>query len=352
MHVTRAWALDARRHLAFRKRYPGFLARPDRWATWIPSGIWAGHRLVRRFAPDLIWGTYPIPSALEIARRVAARSGLPWVADFRDAMVDDEYPESVSQRKIFSRIESACVHSAAATVLTTPSALAMYRARYPDIDAGRWHCIRNGFAEEEFVAAERARDSTEGREGRLRLLHSGLLNKADRNPTPFLEAMRQLRDAGKLESGSIEVLLRAPGDVAWMRSEVTARRLEDIVRVEPAIPYVEALQEMLSADGLLLFQGPSCNHLVPAKLYEYMRCGRPILALTTYEGETGELVVRENCGIVADMLSVSVIASLLPGFLDGIRSGKVPRASREVAEKYSRSAQARELAALFEKVAG
>src|SRR5262245_56351438 len=34
IHVVRAWALDAARHLSIRGKYPGFFAWPDRWSTW------------------------------------------------------------------------------------------------------------------------------------------------------------------------------------------------------------------------------------------------------------------------------------------------------------------------------
>ena len=47
-----------------------------------------------------------------------------------------------------------------------------------------------------------------------------------------------------------------------------------------------ALAEQLAADGLLLFQAANCNHQIPAKLYEYLRAGRPILALTDAAGNT------------------------------------------------------------------
>ena len=44
--VERAFALDAARHLSIAGRYPGFLARPDRWRSW------AAGRRTRGIAPD------------------------------------------------------------------------------------------------------------------------------------------------------------------------------------------------------------------------------------------------------------------------------------------------------------
>ena len=43
--VRRAFALDAARHLSIAGRYPGFLARPDRWHSWLLGAVPAGQRL-------------------------------------------------------------------------------------------------------------------------------------------------------------------------------------------------------------------------------------------------------------------------------------------------------------------
>src|SRR5512143_242130 len=52
VRVERAFALDAARHLSVAGRYPGFLARPDRWMTWQYAAIRAGSRLIRDWRPD------------------------------------------------------------------------------------------------------------------------------------------------------------------------------------------------------------------------------------------------------------------------------------------------------------
>jgi hypothetical protein len=40
--VHRAFALDTARHLSIARRYPGFLARPDRWMSWRWGAVAAG----------------------------------------------------------------------------------------------------------------------------------------------------------------------------------------------------------------------------------------------------------------------------------------------------------------------
>ncbi|MGH8802466.1 MAG: hypothetical protein ACREX6_09285, partial [Casimicrobiaceae bacterium] len=87
--VERAFAFDAARHLALAGRYPGPLARPDRWMTWRWDAVRRGMDLVRRLRPEAIWSTYPIATAHVIGAALERRTGLPWIADFRDPMAQD-----------------------------------------------------------------------------------------------------------------------------------------------------------------------------------------------------------------------------------------------------------------------
>ena len=120
--VDRAFALDTGRHLAIGGRYPGFLARPDRWRSWVFGAIPAGLRLIRRFRPDVIWSTYPIATAHLIGHRLHRLTGIPLVADFRDPMVQDGYPADPKTYRSFERVERSVVTDAARLVFVAPSA--------------------------------------------------------------------------------------------------------------------------------------------------------------------------------------------------------------------------------------
>jgi hypothetical protein len=83
-------------------------------------------------------------------------------------------------------------------------------------------------------------------------------------------------------------VLRATGCDDCLRGLLGQLRIDDIVMLEPRVGYREALAEMLAADGLLVLQAANCNYQVPAKLYEYLRARRPILALTDAAGDTAQ----------------------------------------------------------------
>ncbi len=84
MIIRRCVTFDAARHFSVFKKYPGFLALPDRWSSWLLSGIPMGMYLIKKHRPAAIWSTYPIASAHLLGFYLAKISGVPWVADFRD----------------------------------------------------------------------------------------------------------------------------------------------------------------------------------------------------------------------------------------------------------------------------
>jgi len=349
--VVRAFALDTSRHLAIAGRYPDLLARPDRYAFWLPGGVWSGLRLVRRHRPAVLWSTYPVATAHLIGLWLHRLTGLPWVADFRDSMTEENYPRDPAMRARFRRIEARTVRAADRVVFTTPSARAMYADRYPDVPENRWCVIPNGYDEENFVDAESIASparKTDG--GPLRLVHAGALYPNERDPSAFFDALRALKQRGVIDSARFRILLRASGYDRRYRTVLEEADIADIVELAPPLPYRETLAEMLESDGLLLFQSAGCNHQIPAKLYEYLRAGRPVLALTDRAGDTAATLLDAGIDTILPLDDAAAIESGLPEFLDALRRGSAPVASREVARQYSRAAGAAELARLFDGI--
>jgi len=56
--------------------------------------------------------------------------------------------------------------------------------------------------------------------------------------------------------------------------------IEDIIGLEGQVPYEASLLAMMDADILVVLQSPRNRIAIPAKLYEYLGIGKPILALS------------------------------------------------------------------------
>lgn len=350
--VERAFGLDTARHLAIRKRYPGWLAQPDRWISWLPAAVWRGYSMVRRYRPAAIMSTFPIATAHLIGLSLQRLSGLPWVADFRDSMTEPGYPRDAWTWRIHRRLEAAIIRRCAVAVFTTQGARAMYAQRYPDKPASCWSVIENGFDEENFRDAESRLSTTPlGQPGQLTFLHSGILYPEERDPRPFFTALRKLKDAGEIAPERFQVILRATGNDHLYRPLLSDAGLTDIVKLAPTVDYQAALEEMLRADGLLLFQASVCNHQIPAKLYEYLRAGRPIFALTDPVGNTAGVLRAAEATDIVDITDAAKIAAALRRLLQSIRNGTTQGTRREVANLHSRRARTRELATLLNQLA-
>ena len=349
--VKRAWAMDTARHLSIAGRYPSLLALPDRWVSWVLGAIPSGLMMIRRHRPKLLWSTFPIASAHVIGHALHRLTGIPWIADFRDSMTEEHYPHDETVRKRFRRIERRAVKSASRIVFTTDGTRDMYAQRYPDVPPSHWQCIANGYDEENFLAADQrvpAQDHKRG--GRIKLLHSGIMYRLDRDPTAFFVALGRLRARGEITPERLEIVLRASGHEKEYGDMIRAHGIGDIVTLQPRIDYLDALAEMLDADGLLVFQGSGCNHQIPAKIYECMRAGKPILALTDPAGDTATVLSGAGVDSIALMTDPDAVESAIRDFLGRIERGESVVPNPEYSRQFSRRSQTAKLAQLLDEV--
>ncbi len=342
--VMRAFALDTGRHLSIKGRHLRWLGLPDRWATWWIGAVPCGLSMVRRHRPDALWSTYPIATAHLIGLTLHRFTGIPWVADFRDSMTEDGYPREPWMRRTYLWIERQTVRHAARLIFTTGSTRAMYLQRYPNLSPARCLVIQNGFDEEDFAQVRLSPVTPLPTTKPLRLVHAGVIYPDDRDPLPFFRALSKLKKERAVSAKSLRIDLRATGSEEYYQRALTELGIEDVISLLPGIPYAQALQECADADGLLLLQAASCNHQIPAKAYEYLRLGKPILALTPEKGDTAKLLLNAGGTTIADLASTEDLYRTVPRFLSAVRAGTHPVADPLHVRRYSRECQAQELA--------
>lgn len=342
--VHRAFALDTKRHLSLFGRYPGFLARPDRWVSWYFDGVRKGRKIIRDFNPDVIWSTFPIPTAHKIGLSLARSSNLPWVADFRDLLTEEAWPSDPTLRRRLKKFEREIVSQAAYCVFTAPGAANYYRTAYADQPGDKFVCLPNGFDEQSF---EGLASQPQPSDGSIVLLHAGIMYPLERDPGPLFEAIAKLKQSGEIDPKRFLVRLRATSNDAQIAEKIAAANVSDCVELAPALPYRDVLQEMMDCAGLLIFQDHNCNRQIPAKLYEYFRAGRPILALTDAKGDTAAQIRSEDAGLICAIDDVDEIVVQLRRFIIGLKQGDLASIQSERISRYSREQQTQKLAELL-----
>jgi glycosyltransferase involved in cell wall biosynthesis len=325
------------------------MALPDRWVTWCFGAVLAGFQLLRKQRCDVILSTFPIASAILIGWLLHRVSGKPWIVDFRDSMTEPDYPRDPLTWKVYRWLEKLAVRDAERLIFTASSAVRMYLDRYPTLPPDRCSPILNGYDEEDFrdlVVATGVPSKP------LRLVHMGLLYPIERDPRPFFRALSQLQMDGTLDASRVRIELRASGFESIYGPMIRAEGLENLVHLLSPLPYREALKDSANADGLLLFQAACCDHQIPAKVFEYLRLAKPILALTSDKGDTATLLRQTGGATIVDSADWRAIFQVLPEFLKATEASAHARPERAVVERYSRKAQAEALAHLLDEVIG
>lgn len=348
--VIRAFALDAARHLGIMRKYPSILALPDRWSTWWFGAVWAGLKEIRKEKPSVIWSTYPITSAHLIGATLAKISGLPWVADFRDPMINGDYPSEPLQRRSWKWLESLVLRTATYCIFTTERAAEVYRQRYPAA-AVKCMVIENGYDEDAFVGNTPMRTGVGDEQ--LFMLHSGIIYPRDRDPSDFFAAIASLIDSGGLERERLKIRFRAPHHDEEVTALAHKYGLDDVVEIAPPIPYRDAIGEMMGADLLLVFQGRHFNSQIPAKIYEYLRTGNPIFGLVDQSGDTATQLRQFEEVSLASISDKTEISTVFQQYLE--RRGDIDFIAAQQRNinsviSYSRASHTQKLAVLFHEL--
>jgi len=341
--TTPAW--DAKRHLGIAGRYPGFLGRPDRWRSWWVGAVPYGLLAIRKYAPSVIWSTFPIATAHAIGASLARISRLPWVADFRDPMAQDGYPPDPKTWRSFSRLERLTMARSNIATFTTPSAVRTYQERYPQRST-RIRILENGYDEGTF--ANIALVSRPLNPGRITLLHSGIVYPRERDPTALFEAMRQIRDVAPHILSKLMIRFRASFNDDMLQRLARQIGVHEHIETLPMTNYRDAAQEMADADGLLVLQASNCNAQIPAKLYEYFRARRPMLVLADPSGDTAAAARAAGVRRVVALEDAQSIRTLIESFVDDPEKDSLP--IEDAILNSSRRSRTRELAAIFDHV--
>ncbi|HVB99757.1 MAG TPA: glycosyltransferase, partial [Candidatus Dormibacteraeota bacterium] len=168
--------------------------------------------------------------------------------------------------------------------------------------------VRNGFFEEDFASLESLpRRSLDA--GFVHLGHFGTVYPG--NQGLFFEALADLLNQRPWLGKRLRLHIVGAASEQVLR-EVQQDGLREITEIHGFLPHVETLQMMRACHCLLLFWGRRdfSRLAVAGKTYEYLRIGRPILAVTS-EGGVKQLVQAEQAGWVVPPDDIGAIQDAL-----------------------------------------
>jgi glycosyltransferase involved in cell wall biosynthesis len=321
---------------------------PESGWLWQASG--ACKRMIREHRPEAILTSSPPGCVHLLGRRLQKRHGLPWLADFRDPWVTNH---PISRWTLGLRyagwLEGKVMRQANQLIANTPLNQRGWAEAYPR-EAHKMVTITNGYDPERFRQGQSASEGPTqplAGAGALTILHAGELY-GGRDPRPLLDALQAL----KTERIDVQVdfLGRKTEQVVDLPAEIRRRGLEDCVRLHEQVAYEEAIRKMIRADILLLIHTPACRVGVPAKLYEYLGAGGPILALAEPDSDIA-WVLRESQVLhrIAPPLDVPRIKQALVELTRAVRAGHPAVPDRTALEQFTRERMAQRFAECLDR---
>jgi glycosyltransferase involved in cell wall biosynthesis len=324
---------------------------PDARIGWFNPAVKAGLQAIEEENIDAIYSSSPPYTCSLIARALKRKSGLPWVAGFRDPWTGfiTTPKRWALPAKIDRALEHAVFKEADAVEVAWLGIMKDALGKYPSLPREKFHHLPNGFDSADYPDVSDAARTDD----RFTVTYAGSMY-GRRNPDAFLRAVEGLVSRGEVDREKIRLRF-----IGRFGEEVMAMfrnsDLNNSIEVVGYMPHGESVRQLLLADTLLLVvdECDESDEVVPGKVYEYIGSGRPVLAVAPETSAIAELIAETRSGYVAHQSNISGIArAFLALYNDHVHGTESLLPDRAAIERYERRSITGELARLLEQTAG
>ncbi|MEO0137231.1 MAG: glycosyltransferase [candidate division WOR-3 bacterium] len=240
---------------------------PDNKVGWIPFAYSAGLKI----SFDYIFVTAPPFSAFITGYMLAKRTKKPLILDLRDAWLEFPFlPYENRIQQMFVLYWERKTLTASALIITVSERIKKSLLdRYPSLE-NKTYVLPNGYDPSDFNELSFPEKFT--------ISYLGTIRK-ERNPEPFLIALKKFMDENALKTDSIE--LKFIGHI-----EEEYRKLINkysFARILGHQPYHQALKEFCRAHVALMIT-TGTDFFFPSRQNEYLASGLPIISCGRSEG--------------------------------------------------------------------
>jgi glycosyltransferase involved in cell wall biosynthesis len=341
------------------RRFDGFLRSaaallrstmyfPDDTVGWIPYALSRAIQLHRKNPFDVVWTTSPPRSAPVIGLLLKSLLGIPLVTEFMDPWWPQTRP---FRRKSEEWLQARLLRKSDRVVVMVRQHAEEFMRSFK-IPAEKLVVVRNGFFEEDFTAIE-GLEPNDLDPAYFHLSHFGTIYPG--NQGNFFVALAELLGEHPELKGQIRLhLVGFPCEDVLRYAQES--ELRDITKVHGFLPKREdTLQMMRSTDCLVVCWGrPDISQLaIAGKTYDYLRAGRPIIAVTGQGGGIEELVQQAQAGWVVPPHDTEGIKRVLRQIFSDLRKRRLhgpPRPDYVAQFRWDRLAEP--LAQAFDDAAG
>jgi glycosyltransferase involved in cell wall biosynthesis len=259
------------------------ISYPDDKIGWYDYALIAGENILNNEEVDAIFSSaYPFTCHL-IAKTLAEKYRIPWIADFRDLWTQNHYSVHTKIRTFFERqLELKTISEA--SVITTVSApladkLKELHSTKPVLT------IQNGFDPE--MLNHNTPVSL-----KFSIVYTGVLYQGKRDPNQLFKVINELCEEKFFKRSDIVIDFYGSSE-QWLQEDICRYHLADIVNIHGWVSRENSLHIQREAQILLLltWEDPAEKGVYTGKLFDYLAACRPVLSMGYSEG-----------GVIKDLL--------------------------------------------------
>jgi len=278
---------------------------PDPQVLWVPQAFAKACRVIEREGIDTVIVNMPPFSLLKVALSLKRRyPRLKIITDFRDEWLGYylRHIDRPTQDKVrrAQDLEAEAVHASTYVSTVTETWVERLRRRYPNEPASKFVCTPNGY-DPELFRDFRARPR---RDGKIVVTYFGTIHdNRVYSPNNYLAAIESLPLPLRSQFET-RFIGRVMGD-----AQTSLRQSKTNVSLLGFMPKQEGIRHLQDTDFVLLIATDPSSHA--GKLFDYLGCGKPILALSPPGGEIDRLLRRTRAGWCADPWNPMAIQQMI-----------------------------------------
>jgi len=311
---------------------------PDARVGWYPSLVKQGMKIIREEKPEIIFSTSPPHSVQLGAKKLAKKSKLPWIADFRDPWIEAYWESDIERfpliQQLNRKFEKNVLESADMVTTVSEGFVDLFSKKA----SNNYDVLYHGF---DFINKEAM--TTE----KFTILYIGNMSKYQ-SAKPILRAIQKLSENEKKKTEFVVV-----GQVFDGFDDLMVEFRDIKIITHDYMPYHEAMEFSRQASILLLINPVPIYgaQLIPVKIYDYIALRKPILAIGSKGGRLEDLINETGSGELFEKNDDQQISEFIRSeYFNWVKNGNRLLKANETLDKYSAKNNVKKLAEIFEKI--
>jgi len=259
---------------------------PDARVGWKFYAVGEALKIIRKEHIDLIITSGPPHSTHLIGKKLKKKSGITWIADFRDPWSELYYnkdlPRTDWAKRLDEKLEKQVLERSDLVLTVGPSLMKLLAAKVPDQNS-KFHYILNGYDSRAMHNIEAIPDEF------FKISFLGQFALAQPHEG-IIRALERFCNDHKNEKDKLKICLAGTFDDLILKQfqKLPGVKVEYYGRVQ----HLEAMKLMKNSQVLLnsLAEVEASKILISGKLMEYISTGNPILCIGDLDGDAARLM--------------------------------------------------------------